>query len=305
MRQLPAVLLAIATVSFARELPNVDAFASSKVVRPLPGNSKSFDGHVASVEQRLGVPTFFWAAPPPEGTRSPRDLGLTTEQAARRYLFAHAGLYRTSPGELAEAPMVRLHDTGHGAIIASFEKRISGVSVFRDRLHVAMNRNLELVALSGYLTPAALKRGDFKLAAPTALASAWFDLQGAPVESPLFIEGSVDEAGYRLFTSQEQSFSGRTKKVLYPLPERLVPSWYVELNVAEESYAFVVSAEDGEVLSRKNLTESEQFSYRVWAQGNGLYLPDDGPQGITASPHPTGTPSGFDPPLSRPAPGAA
>lgn len=302
MRFLSALVLTAST-TFARDLPNVDAFLDSTVVHPAIAG----DGHVASVERRLGVPTFFWAAPPAPGTRSPRDQGLTVEQAARRYLFTHAALYRSAPAQLAEAALVRLHDTGQGAIIASFEKRVGGLSVFRDRLHVAMNQRLELVALSGYLSPASLKRGDFKLTAPTALATAWLSLVGAPIESHHFVEGAVDQAGFRRFTSTlEQPLSGRAKKVLYGLPERLVPAWHLELDVSvpgetsSSMYAFVISAEDGTVLSRKNLTEADQYSYRVWAQGSGLFLPDDGPQGIAASPHPTGTPSGFNPPFIMP-----
>ncbi|MDP1827466.1 MAG: myxosortase-dependent M36 family metallopeptidase [Archangium sp.] len=310
MRLLPALIL-IASAAFARDLPNVDAFLDSTGVRPAP----SGDGHIASVEPRLGVPTFFWAAPPAPGTRSPRDQGLGIEQAARRYLFTHAAMYRAEPAQLAEAALVRLHDTGQGAIIASFEKRVGGVSVFRDRLHVAMNQRLELVALSGYLSPASLKSGDFKLTAPTALATSWFSLLGTPVESFQFVEGSIDQAGFRRFTGERVGPStplgvngglGRAKKVLYALPERLVPAWHVELDVAtpgetsSSMYSFVISAEDGAVLSRKNLTEADQYTYRVWAQGSGLYLPDDGPQGTGASPHPTGTPSGFNMPFTMP-----
>ncbi|MDP2269894.1 MAG: myxosortase-dependent M36 family metallopeptidase [Archangium sp.] len=305
MRHLPALLLLGATASFAFEQPNLDAFTASKELRALPDGA--FDGHVSSIEPRLGVPTFFWAAPPAPGTRSPRDSGLTAEQAARRHLFAHAGLYRAAAAQLAESTLVQLHDTGQGAIVASFEKRVGGVSVFRDRLHVAMNQRLELVALSGYLSPAQVKQGEFKLAAPTAFASAWSNLLGTPVDSSRFIEGQLDEAGFRLFTSTlEQPFTGRAKKVLYPLPERLVPAWHLELDIASATepsssmYALVISAEDGAVLSRKNLSESEQFTYRVWAQPNGLFLPDDGPQGISASPHPTGTPNGFNPPFVMP-----
>ena len=95
MRLLIAFLTLAGTTSFSRELPNLDAFTSSTSVRPLPDTANTFDGVVTSTEPRLGVPTFFWAAPPPEGSRSPRALGLSIEQAARRYLFAHAGLVVT------------------------------------------------------------------------------------------------------------------------------------------------------------------------------------------------------------------
>lgn len=301
------LLLLLASTALARELPNVDAFLDAKTTRALP-DTTAFDGHVSGVEERLGVPTFFWAAPPRAGTRSFRAQGLSPEQAARRHLFTHAGLYRALPAQLAEASLVRLHDTGQGALIATFEKRVSGVSVFRDRLNVAMNQQLELVALTGYLSPATAKDAEFKLTAATAFAAAWLALTGAPIESFHFREGALDEAGFRRFTTTlEQPFSGRAKKVFYPLPERLVPAWHLELELgtrgstSSEHYAVVISAGNGALLSRKNLTESEQFTYRVWAESSGLYLPHDGPQGIVLSPHPAGTPNGFDPPFTQPA----
>lgn len=294
--RLPALLLLAATSVLARELPNLDAFASSTTIRPPPPNDA--DGLVSQFEPRLGVPTFFWAAPPSPTARSPRDQGVSIEQAARRYLFAHAKLYRAEPAQLAESALVRLHDTGQGVIIASFEKRVGGVSVFRDRLHVAMNQRLELVALSGYLSPAELEpQAGFKLTASTALGVAALDLAGAPME---FHQGSLDEAGFRRFTS-EQASSARAKKVLYALPERLVPAWSLELELpSSASFSYVVSAEDGAVLSRKNLTEADSYGYRVWAQTSGLFLPDDGPQGLAATPHPTGTPNGFSPSFLQP-----
>lgn len=115
MRHLPALLLFGATASFAFEKPNLDAFTASKELRAL--TDAASEGHVTSLEPRLGVPTFFWAAPPAPGARAPRDAGLTAEQAARQYLFSHAGLYRTGAAQLAEAFLVQLHDTGQGAIV--------------------------------------------------------------------------------------------------------------------------------------------------------------------------------------------
>ncbi len=50
------------------------------------------------------------------------------------------------------------------------------------------------------------------------------------------------------------------------------------------------------MLLRRNFNVSESFTYRVWADPNGK-VPDDGPQGTGASPHPTATPDGFVPPF--------
>lgn len=309
MRLFSTFVVCLASAAFAAGAPeNFDAFTASPPSTALPSAANDVPGHVAHVEQRLGVPTFFWAAPS-TAPRSFRDQGLTPEQAARRYLLAHAALYRTDAVSLAESPVVRLHDAGQGAIIVSFEKRLGGVPVFRDRLHVVMNQRLELVALTGYLSPHAAPRATFKLAANTALATALLDLSGAAVDPRDFRDGSIDDAGYRRVSLAARGdvgrFEGRVKKVLFGLPERLVPAWLLELDVGQGStdsdvFSYVVSAEDGALLFRKNLTESDQYTYRVWAETSGLHLPHDGPQGIDPSPHPTGSPNGYSPAFIAP-----
>src|SRR5262249_17728565 len=64
-------------------------------------------------------------------------------------------------------------------------------------------------------------------------------------------------------------------------------------------YAFVISARDGRLLFRHNLT-ARDFSYRVWAETSGLRAPFDGPQGNAPSPHPTGLPDHYSPPFIAP-----
>src|SRR6185436_11114603 len=80
----------------------------------------------------------------------------------------------------------------------------------------------------------------------------------------------------------------------YPMPDRLVPAYYVEIlagtkaQVTSDAYAYVVAADDGKVLYRQNLTEYDTFNYRVWAdESDGRPL--DGPIG-DFTPHPTGLP---------------
>jgi hypothetical protein len=51
---------------------------------------------------------------------------------------------------------------------------------------------------------------------------------------------------------------------------------------------------------RQNLTANDSYSYRVWADTSGKFIPHDGPQGTAASPHPTGFPDGFQPFLTTP-----
>ncbi len=311
MTRLLCALLVAAPAAALAALPEVppafDAFLDAEVAQPLV---RTAEGRVSSAEPRLGVPSFYWAARTRREGSSLKDMGLNAEEAARRHLYAHAHLYRQSPGRLAEATLHRLHDTGRGAVIVSFRKEVAGVRVFRDELRVVMDRKLELVALSGYLPPhhEAGLRGEplaFHLGHGTAVAAALTDLTGMGFESTdLDWDGRVVE-GYHHFhlrAGDERkgglrfSQPARARAVYFTLPEGLVPAFYVELDVGHvrdtdaRAAGYVLSAHDGSLLFRKNHTVQDAFAYRVWADENGL--PWDGPQGTGLSPHPTGTPNG-------------
>ncbi len=104
----------------------------------------------------------------------------------------------------------------------------------------------------------------------------------------------------------------RVKQVMYHSAEGFIPAYYVEAEVLVPStdptlitvdgttpsdslyYSFVISAVDGQLLFRKNLVQEDGFTYRVWADANGV--PYEGPSG-PVGPYPTATPSGFVPPF--------
>lgn len=291
-----------------------DAFLKSKVVKPIveaaeldPQAARLLShGRVSSTEPRYGVPTFFWA----ERTvarPSLRDQGVTAEQAARRYLLAHAALYRADPLRWVESKLTNLHDTGRGAVIATFAQRIDGVRVFRDEIKVVMDRGFNLVALSGYLTPQIKAKGPFLLAEPAALQAAFADLTGHGLEAQAISRPTELPGDYRGFTLAGHPAPARTRQVYFPLTEGLEPGFYVELAVelgeettSTDTYGYVISARDGRVLYKKNYTQADSFSYRVWADSAAPFLPFDGPQGNAPTPHPTGVPNGFAPMYAAP-----
>src|SRR5258708_4093166 len=64
--------------------------------------------------------------------------------------------------------------------------------------------------------------------------------------------------------------------------------------------AYVISADDGHLLFRKDLTEDADpapVAYRVWADTGGIHRPLDGPQGYNGTPHPTGANDGYQAPF--------
>lgn len=285
-----------------------DAFLSGSEGRPLvdaralsPEARTALQlGQVTSTEPRLGVPTVFWAERQPRGARTLRAAGVTAEQAARRYLASHAELYRGAPARWAEAVAAGVHDRGPAhAVIVTFQQRVEGLRVFRDEVKVVMTGQLELVALTGYLTPAVRPLGSFRLSESAAVASAFADMTGQGLEADA-LQDLGERDGYRRFALRGESSPARVRPTWFPLAGGLEPGLYVELDLASpttghDAFSYVVSAVDGRVLYRKDLVALDAYAYRVWADGTPLGLPLDGPQGADATPHPTGQPDGFSP----------
>jgi len=94
-------------------------------------------------------------------------------------------------------------------------------------------------------------------------------------------------------------------RVWFHLPDHLESAYSVVLDVADtnstdsDMFLYVISASDGRLLFRKNLTEDDAapFTYRVWADAEGVHRPLNGPQGFGGIPHPSGTNDGYQPPF--------
>jgi hypothetical protein len=270
---------------------------------------------VAHVEPRLGVPTFVWGAK--AGPQTAAVLGsleaLPPAVAARRHLFELAELYRLGEADVAAAQVRAVHDTGAGGLIVTFRRDLEGLTVFRDELSVLMNRQRDLVAVSGHLarptSPAQGLRARFALTAPTAAALAFEDLTGERLDPAALTVKDGARGGYsqlelsiaaRAALKVAPSIPLRTKPVLFELAEGLEPGFYVEAKAGAAYVSYVVSAVNGRVLFKNNLTHDAAFTYRVWADSTAPYVPFDGPQGNDASPHPTGLPDGYQSPFVAP-----
>lgn len=315
-------LLIVGTTFGQRRLENIDALASSNLARTLSPAAQSAikqltaPGSKVHIQEHLGVPTFLWAS---RESAIPQIMSRSTEgvevSAARAHLRKFAVLYQLEELDVENALAISVHNTGRGAIIVQFRQSVDGIEVFRDEITVVMNRQLALLALSGYLAGSAREISlPFRLAQNEAVAAAFINLTGKRLDLPILSQ-SLGEGGYTLYTISEatpQALSVglsapiRSKPAFFHLPNSLVPSYYVELSVgANDSadadlFAYVVSAVDGSILYRQSLTAKDSFSYRVWADASGQFLPYDGPQGTTASPHPTGFPDGFQPTFTLP-----
>jgi hypothetical protein len=317
-----ALATSVAPAARALDLPNLDAYAAAPpaLLPAAAGQARASAGSlgsVTSIDEKRGVPTFLFAPP---GAGGGQLAGLPPGDAARAHLERLRPLYGLSRAALDAAFVAHVHDVGRGGIVVTLRQRVSGVEVFRDDVKVLLDRNGDLVAVGGNLHAAAagtLKRpaNAFKLGAADVVAVAFADLTGLAAPPALLRPLGEREGGYRAFglagtpatAARRLSFvePARARKVLFPLPDRLVPAYYVELNVAargapvSDAYAWVIAADDGRLLYRENLTHADAFGYRVWADPNGDKRPADSPL-ADFTPQPSGKPDGSYPAFVAP-----
>jgi uncharacterized protein (TIGR03382 family) len=277
---------------------------------------------VSQMEDRLGVPSFVWNTRVGSSTApgmSSKMLGARKpDQAARAHLQSVADLYRLGSEDVSAAQLKSVHQSGKGPVIARFAQQVDGIDVFRNEVKVVMDRNLELVAVSGYLAPAQTARrasaSGFKLPAEQAIAIAFQDQTGISMPARGFVSNGQVNGAYSHFELDASSahvlthglvVPARAKKVYYTMPDGLVPAWYVEVNTSQKSatgsdyHSFVVSAVDGALLMRNNLSAHASYRYKVWADEAAPHTPYDGPHGNDATPYAPGVPDGVDVRLDR------
>lgn len=304
----------------ARDLPPIDAFAAAKprvdaaasVETKARGLTRA--GRAIPVEPRLGVPTFVWPdAAATVGHVSQVEQGGAQRPevaAARAHVQRFSSLYELSAGEVTQAKVAMVHDTGQGAIVVKLRQQIDGIEIFREEMNVVMDRQLRLTGIGGYLTSAgagAAARSEFRLREQEAAVVAIGDMTGVAVRA-VELAPAASAAPYLRFTLPSASAVRleqpvRLKKVYFRLADGLEAGYYVEVIAHDpvtggtDAYSYVVSARDGRLLFRHSLTAEagSSYTYRVWASGDGV--PYDSPAGNAAHPKPSPILDGYQAPL--------
>lgn len=267
------------------------AVSSSEPQKALPVRVQALHGGLAA-------PTMSFVAP-----RQP-VVADSVEQVAWATLRGIEAGHKLSEQAVATAKLREIHDAGNGPLIARFEQEVDGVPVFLSGISIAMDRELQPTLASGRLENKLVKVSErFSLDEAVAVESALRVMSGERGSAQSMSEAVPSAAGYSSrHIVAKLSGSGaladvksRSRRVYFPTSQGLVPSYYIELDVAPADStnsvmrAYVVSASDGKVLFEKSLAEDLAYSYRVYGDGAPGFVPWDGAQGNAYSPFPKAT----------------
>ncbi|MEM1416908.1 MAG: M36 family metallopeptidase, partial [Myxococcota bacterium] len=280
-----AVFLALPAAA-QRLAPAFDAYAEAPLQR---GEMLAAPAgvQVLSRDARRGVPTLLRGS---ETAALPPAFGpWSAEARAGDLLEVLAPSYGLGPRALDTARVRLARETLGGGHLVVFEQRAYGLPVHGARLAMLLGHAGDLVGAGGALHGAVpTSRPRFALSEREAIAHALADHFGGPVVRGAVQAGRQRLDGYRDFAlapagrGYALESPVRSRPVLYPLPRRMVPAYYVELWILDgqgssELVAAIVSAEDGAPLLRRSLTQAETFSYLVFGQPDGQ--PFDGGYG--------------------------
>ena len=268
-------------------------------------------GIVTSVDSD-GVPKFVWAAGAKRG-----PAGATHDGAARWHLRQFARALDVTPADVSAADIVAIQTLTSGDVIVELRQRLAGVEVMGSNVKVLMRGDdHQLVAISGRPRSTIGAATRWERSREQALAAALSAQFGAQIAaSSIATEAVSGEQRFRLpgGSGLEMSEAAAVRPVMFPLGGRLVAAYVTEFyagqadSVDASAFRYVVAADDGRVLERRDLTVSEkkippsdppamdEFNYRVYAEPFNQ-RPLDGPQ-QDLSPHPTGVPDGTTSPF--------
>jgi len=267
-------------------------------------------------DAQLGKPTFVWGNSSIQpAITAPIKGSKLAESAARDYLLKQADVLQLSKTTVGDAKLMHLHDIGSGPMIARFQQTRNGIEVFGQQMNVMMDRNLKLVATSGYFAPqdasssvsktsklassASRVSDEFAISPDRAIALAFSDFTGQSLNASQLSVARTSDA-YTVFKmSGTQSgeirleSEPRTKQVYFYADDKYIPAYYVEVAgrsvdaIDSYAYGYVISAKDGKVLFRKDQVDYD-YSYRAYADASGINQPFDSPLGNAIAPF-TGT----------------
>lgn len=308
---LSALLCTVASSSFAALPENFDYNMLTKSIRkqseqqsnhahsPIQRDLPDFNGYPSHFDQQLGTATFLW----PTNGSATRFTDNKTEikskelfkKTAKTTIKEQASTLGINIDSASNAKLFELHDTGKGPVIARFQQMHNGLEVFGRQLNLLMDRQANTKAISGYFAKTPVSAAgpnsvtEFELKELDAFAKAFRDLTGTELKQQL--TPLPDQHGYKRFAPVSGDYNWaifgepRIKALYFAVHEtnQLIPAYQIDLmtyNAADKDeriFGYIVAADTGKVLVRKNMVNEVATSYRVWADEHGVPL--DSPLG--------------------------
>jgi len=231
--------------------------------------------------------------------------GMALADAARDHVATLAPLW------VKRAPAMALADNGvqrlrNGATVVKLAQQVDGITVHDAEIHVLMDPNGSLAAVSGTLLPS-LTKPSFGSSAVAALERALDQMYGKTRARPAIAQAGDLGGWQQLSVAADPALrvtKARARRELTMVGGKLAAMWAVEAfglgapdPMADPSlpsvagHRYLVADVDGRIVNDANLIHKDAFVYRAYAEKTGNRRPLDSPlQDFT--PHPTGIPDG-------------
>jgi hypothetical protein len=297
------VLPAVALIFTATCAPPPPPDPGPMLVQPAADRTAVALGVAIDARDDRGAPRLVRAVLP-----RPAPAGVATrtpDAAARAHVAALAPLW-IQHRQVPALSTRGVQPLRGGASIVRLQQQVGGIDVHQGELRVMVHGDGSLGAISGTVQAGAASPS-FRSTPTAALDHALDALYGPTRDRPAITEGA-DQAGYReLIVADDPAFhvsSARARPELLPDGDQLIAIWSVEL-FAESSATddatpsaarrTLIGDADGRVVRDIDLTASDSFHYRVFAELTGDHRPLDGALD-SFNPHPTGVPDHTVPP---------
>ncbi len=275
---------------------------------------------ISSFNKSLNLPNFLWLKtekfqPVNIVPLNVNELKLQVIRQSNKLLDQLSSTYQLTAEARAAIRFSQLHNTGRGAIIATFRQYFQNKELFNHKISIIFNRQLQPISISGFVSPNAPDLFDFDpviLQTPQILSTVWKNFTGETLATTFWQhsmnENDVEKSTFTKNNQFWQISQNTNVKSAFNLGRKVKTraGWYlnaqgfpvaaldIELEAAaaettaSKMIRYQIKLSDQTILQRKTLTHKAVKTYRVWADASGFKEPFAGPQGNAFFPHPTG-----------------
>ena len=171
--------------------------------------------------------------------------------------------------------------------IAELEQEIDGVPIFRGSVKAGFTKAGEIVRVINNLAPGLDSNN---VSRDFGDAQAAFHAAARHIEHEVSFDESTIDAGRSDADKVHFGFGDfdpTAEKIYFPIePGVAIPAWRVLIWERDAAYYIIVDADDGTLLWRKNITDSQTQSatYNVWANPNAMINVAENPFPMTPGP---------------------